>query len=99
MGLNLYVYALEATKRNKFISKEEYPGWDAAKYSGDREFDQADLPKKYVRDEYEMYWRPEDLSKWKTWVDQNIVEGNKKRLINVLDLMSKQENLYFYSSY
>lgn len=99
MGLNLYVYALETTKGNKLVSKEEYSGWDTARYSGDREFDQNDLPVKYVHDEHEYYWRPDDFAKWRIWVTQNILKANQKRLLDVLDLMSKQEDLYFYSSY
>lgn len=98
MGLNISAYILKDNNGN--IETEDF-GFDSDKYSGDGEFVTTDLIEwEYVqyRPNYPdyIYKRPKDLDIAIDWVKNNIYEGNQERLINLLEAMKENKNLYIY---
>ena len=109
MGLNILLYKIIKkdkieTWNNKFeiyYEVERQSWFDSLRYLGDKEF--------YSENEFEYYdetcedgkdyYRPESFEKCKTWVENNIIERNKERLITVLEKMEEDKNLVFCFSY
>lgn len=90
----------------KYFKKEEHPTWDWIRHSGDNEFwlnDSFDWVMRYEGDDGDdwegAYHRPKDLDAAIKWVNENIVEINRPRLVEILTEMKYDQQLYFRCSY
>ena len=102
MGLNISLHKLP-DKNDVHSAEPDDKRFDFIRYSGDVEFHQS-VEWETVRckelhycDQY--FSRPKDFKKARQWVKKNVFKGNQKRLLDVLDLMEKEEDLYLRFSY
>lgn len=90
-----------------YFKTEKHPTWDSVRYAGDRDFwrnEAFEWETRYDGDsgtDWESaYHRPKDLDKAVDWVKSNIKwESTVKRLVNILEEMKGDPNLYFRCSY
>lgn len=104
MGLNISAYILKDKIKNSFgctrYITDDFK-FDSDKYSGDDDFVcNKTIEFEYVYDDINIpepcYQRPKDLAVAIDWVKNNIYEGNQERLINLLEAMKENKNLYIY---
>lgn len=94
MGLNIYVYRIPTSVRDS----EKYKDWDSSRYTGDDEFSTANFSEnEWVKDGYDLYWRPKDFEAGRKWVRDNIIDVCQPRLLNILDAMEKDRFLFFFN--
>ena len=79
--------------------------FDGLRYSGDREFmrwiyDHCEKLKEPLEaeDQYGLY-RPDDFCAARAWVNAEVVEGNRQRLLNLLDMLEAEPDLWMDASY
>lgn len=114
MGINIFTYRLleHVSEPNgnypphQYWKKERYEDWDWGRHTGDREFASADFEWIEVVDNpdshdfSDCYNRPKDIDKAIEWVNKNIQpEGNRQRLINLLEAMRIDDKLFIHCSY
>jgi|ERR1700761_2550660 len=104
MGLNIGIYRLSKARDEEGYLLEEKRvestsvGWDHLRYSGDRDFALSNLFYRVSDREpnpESFYHRPNDFNEVRDWVRANVVPGNQARLLNILDVLEKDETLYF----
>jgi hypothetical protein len=93
VGLNLTPY--EITSSGNAI---EVDWFDSLRYVGDEDFLCNVRWYRHSKDLYD-YFRPLDFVEAKEWVKSNIVESNQPRLLNLLDNMESNPNLWAYFGY
>lgn len=108
MGLNICAYNITVTdlvRKGNSLHAERYEGFDSCRYTGDRDFIDSDNIKWLPHPEggldfEEEYYRPENIQQAREWViGSNIFEGNKPRLLKLLDDMEADPTLYIYCSF
>lgn len=90
-----------------YFHKERHPTWDYCRHAGDRDFwlnDAFEWSMRYEGDDpgngfESAFHRPKNIDKAIEWVKANIPDINQSRLINILEEMRANENLYFSCSY
>lgn len=107
MGVHISVWKITGKTLEKlwndkeitYYTTEEQNWWDIIRYSGDREFI---LENKFTavdtdnEIEEQEYFRPTDFEKTIDWVNKaQLPEGNKQRLLTVLNNMKDDETLCF----
>ena len=96
MGIHLIPYKISAGNLS------EFKDFDSCRFQGDLEFastQEIDRIYKTLHDE-DIYWRPKDFTKAKQWVIEHAVaEGNRDRLVELLNHMEQDETLWIYNSY
>lgn len=112
MGLNIFVYRhISGSHKGRDLKLENYSskiGFDESKHTGDREF-LLSMEKVITLDEqiddydmdYGQYHRPADIEEIRSWVNSqdNLAEGNKTRLLKLLDALESDKDLWLYCSY
>lgn len=94
MGVNISVYKVDT---NSALEDSE---WDWFRYSGDREFASIDnFERVYLSHDGLDLWRPEQISNAVEWVRENIHEENQLRLLEILERMETDPQLWFESSW
>lgn len=106
MGLNISVYRFseDRDKEGYLVQLPTTFKWDTIRHIGDSVFAQqkevleSRIPDNEHRPE-EYYHRPIDFNYCRTFVMNNIPEGNRARLLDILDIMECDKNIWFYFSY
>ena len=97
MGLNLSIEKIIRIGSGCAYVTQDQDWFDYIRHSGDREF-AVQYIFKYCEEldgDSELY-RPKDFDKAIEWVNDNIdPEGNRNRLIEALERMRLEDNLYF----
>jgi hypothetical protein len=90
VGINIHVYDLS---KSSGYDLHEPEWWDWIRYAGDTEFWYCESFE-WVYDTYEPtpydaihLKRPKSTEEARRWVEDNILDGNKPRLIQLLDNM------------
>lgn len=105
MGINISIYKINTIRDDDGYLTEETRvndavGWDGLRYAGDKEFAFSSVCDFAVTDRFPnpetSYFRPSDIDKARLWVNENLPEGNRKRYLDIFDLMEKDKTLYFY---
>jgi hypothetical protein len=97
MGINIIVYRRENDRNIKV------DWFDTARFSGDRDFVWNDaiewhsLPHEPLLDDT-ILCRPKNIDLARNWVRQNIYKGNQPRLLELLDNMESDPDLWLYVS-
>lgn len=112
MGINIIVYRIKSVEEDEWGSKyfniEKYENWDHYRHVGDREFANSvefdtrwdgDITIEESRYNDRDYLRPSNFNDARKWVEENIENINKKRLLDILNIMEKETDLYFYASW
>ncbi len=94
MGVNLILYR---------VNHERVKDWDSVRRAGDREFCSLDIEKEFINVGHprdgETHWRPRNIKGAIDWVKVHVPVENQQRLIDVLQQMESDCDLYFYSSW
>lgn len=106
MGVNVIAYKLGDIVKDgdydtyRVKSRHDF---DSARHSGDREFIMCqEFDWDEVGDGYyiENYSRPKNPQEAKEWIKNNIEpEGNKERLLKLMDDMLEDETIYLMASF
>lgn len=102
MGLNISLYEVTDMDSHQFKADDRF---DFIRYSGDKEF--AGFMSEQGRaiscsHRFCCDWifvRPVDFEQTRQWIRKNIYEGNQKRLLEVVDLMQQEKDLWLYFGY
>lgn len=103
MGVHILVYKVKNIKEHDWEDVEKEIGWDSLRHSGDADFVGCDLfysiccGNPHCNDCFMS--RPRDFEEMRRWVRFNIVECSQKRLLDLLDVMEKREDLYLFFSW
>lgn len=105
MGVNISVIKIVSKTMEEGWHKNLVPYYhtqnqywfDHLRYGGDKDFIIENEFQSYddSDDEGMEYVRPKDFNKCRKWVHENIVEGNKPRLLNALNELEKDSTLAF----
>lgn len=99
MGLNIGLYRVIDMDQHRF---EEDNRFDYIRYAGDVEFSSFMSENGhaiYCSHQFCCDWvftRPTDFEQTREWIRANIVERNQKRLLDVVDLMEGESDLWLY---
>ena len=111
MGVNLFPYVLKERIEDpygKYFDKERFEEFDSLRYAGDRDFicsdiewlEELDNPEgRSLGEVGQNFSRPADIDEAIRWIENNISENRQKRLIDLMEEMKKNENLYIYPSF
>ncbi len=109
MGLNIIVYkivekTMEEGWHNNLVPyyKVERQDWfDSLRLSGDKDFVTENEFVAYDENDEEGrdYVRPKDFSKCREWINENVIESNRQRLLKALDFFEKDKDLVFLWSW
>ena len=104
MGVHISVYRVKDMKSHEFTEISKELDFDTLRYEGDKQFcecfqlwESITCGNTYCCDYFMT--RPKDFKETKTWVKNNIYESNQKRLLDVLEQMENDKELYFYFGY
>jgi hypothetical protein len=109
MGLNIYPCIISRRDNNR-IQIKSFDDFETQRYSGDRKFVMThdfewdneidNLHGRPFGEIGEVYSRPHNIEEAKIWVNKNIKpEGNKNRLLKLLDAMKENPKLFLYCSW
>lgn len=87
----------------KYLNTTTVDGFDSCRMSGDKDFynylteEECDI----ITDEGQIYYRPKDIGKLKDYVKfcDDIPEGNKPRLMGLLNIIQTDKSVYIYISH
>ena len=102
MGIHIHIYKVERAGDRIVTAEESDAPFENARHTGDVEFvGNSDLfDHIYDRDIEMAFYRPISFDDTRKWVTENIeADGNKLRLLNILELMGKDETMYFNTSF
>lgn len=109
MGLNIIAYRLIGTEtepaghgfpEQTYYKTETFYQFDSTRYSGDRDFVIENEFISPMMDPEERYNRPKDFVACRKWIEnRNMLEGNKKRLLDLLESMEKDESIHLCFSW
>lgn len=76
-----------------YVETEDQKWFDHLRHSGDADFVSQN---KFVSlDDESRYKRPEDFTICRKWVNENVVECNRQRLLTALDNLEQDNSLAF----
>lgn len=102
MGLNIHVYWLK--KDSPDFQNPPFE-WDSCRHSGDSDFVSNNVIKhvyheRDARDDDYILWRPEDFGLAREWITTNIQpEGNRERLLKLMNDLEANADCWLFSSY
>jgi hypothetical protein len=105
MGIHIYVYRIDRTTTPWKIDRNPKDiEWESSRHAHDYDFagqpflacSEDDPTVLGWEDDY--YRRPEDFEFLRQWVKDNVVPNNQPRLLNIIDRMQQDPNLFFYFS-
>jgi hypothetical protein len=113
MGINIMALKLKEQEEVETWGGGTYTHWktesidsfDSYRRSGDREFIfDSNIEWKYQSDGPDddmwaySYMKPEHPNKAREWVKANVYKANQERLLNIIDLMEKEKDIYLHYS-
>ena len=104
MGVHIRLERVKDVNEHDFREVSKEFNFDTLRHSGDEEFASSDLWEgitccNHYCCDY-LFNRPKDFEKTRKWIDNNIVpDGNKKRLLSLIDILKNNKDLYLYFSW
>lgn len=105
MGIHIISIIVKG-REDGYLDYDHFTDFDSIRMSGDSDFVfSEDFEWEYIYDNEkhpthgDRYKRPKDLGSAKKWVTENVIQGNQKRLINLLKSMEGKNNLWIHVSY
>jgi hypothetical protein len=103
MGVHIILYRLKLERdEHGYLASEddvsEEFNWDIIRRTGDKEFASSDNFNSVadrIPNSESYFHRPSSFENTKMWVRNYIVAPNQKRLLDILEIMGKDESLYF----
>lgn len=104
MGMNMIVYELDEEQSavaEWLLHARKVEWFDCARFVGDRQFrdalswhpwpgwDECD-----IEDKFDALYRLDDIPAAREWVRNNVCEGNQSRLLDLLDRMEQNPNIW-----